>query len=117
MSYCGGDNCGGYINELMSFHPRVVNCIREYVDISDCIRHGMNPVYSDWSNTGYEDGTIGNPFNTVAEAVQVVIPDGTVYIRVGTYRESETISVNPSGLTINRPVTLRTTGGWVTIGG
>jgi hypothetical protein len=117
MSYCGRALCGGYANELMSFHPRTVNCIREYVDDSNCIRHGMNPVYSDWSNRGVEDGTIGNPFNTVAESVQVVIPDGTVYIRVGTYRETETISVNPSGLTINRPVTLRTMGGMVTIGG
>ena len=118
MSYCGGDNCGGYANELMSFHPRVVNCIREYVDSTDCIRHGMNPVYSDWSNTGFEpDGTVGNPFTTVAESVQVVIPDGTVHIRVGVYRETATISVNPHGLTINRPVTLRTTGGMVTIGG
>ena len=117
MSYCGGDNCGGYANEIMSFHPRVVRCIREYVDFSDCIRHGMNPVYADWSNTGDEDGSPANPFNTVAEAVQVVIPNGTVNIGVGVYRETETISVNPHGFTIDRPVTLRTTGGMVTIGG
>ena len=117
MSYCGGDNCGGYANELMSFHPRVVNCIREYVDISDCIRSGMHPVYSDWTNAGFEDGTIGNPFNTVAESVQVVIPNGTVYIDAGSYPETEAISANPQGATFNRPVTLRTTGGLVTIGG
>lgn len=117
MSYCGRAYCGSYANELMSFHPRVVNCIREYVDISDCIRHGMNPVYSNWTNIGFEDGTAGHPFNTVAEAVQVVIPDGTVYINPGSYPETETLTVNPQGLTINRPVTLRTTGGMVTIGG
>ncbi|MDH4239770.1 MAG: zinc-dependent metalloprotease [Phycisphaerae bacterium] len=108
MSYCGGDNCGGYANELMSFHPRVVNCIREYVDdITNCLRHGMNPVYADWTNTGFEDGTTGNPFNTVAEAVQVVIPDGTVYIASGSYHE---------GFIANRPVTLLATGGTVYIG-
>jgi hypothetical protein len=77
----------------------------------------MNPVYSDWTNIGFEDGTAGHPFNTVAEAVQVVIPDGTVYINPGSYPETETLTVNPQGLTLNRPVTLRTTGGMVTIGG
>jgi hypothetical protein len=117
MSYCGRALCGGYANELMSFHPRAVNCIREYVDSIDCIRHGKNPVYSDWTNTGIEDGTAGNPFNTVAEAVGVVIPNGTVYIGSGSYPETETLTVNPPGLIINRPVTLRTTGGMVTIGG
>lgn len=117
MSYCGRKLCGGYANELMSFHPRTVNCIREYVDISDCIRHGMNPVYSNWTNFGTEDGTLAHPFNTVSEALQLVIPDGTIHIRSGSYPETETISVNPSGLTINRPVTLRTMGGMVTIGG
>jgi hypothetical protein len=117
MSYCGRVLCGGYANELMSFHPRAVNCIREYVDSTDCIRHGMNPVYSDWTNTAFENGTMGNPFNTVAEAVQIVIPNGTVYIRSGSYPETETLTVSPPGLTINRPVTLRTTGGMVTIGG
>ncbi|MBW8039566.1 MAG: hypothetical protein FVQ85_06160 [Planctomycetes bacterium] len=116
MSYCGRDLCGGYANELMSFHPRTVNCIREYVDSSNCIRAGMNPVYSDWTNTGIEDGTAGNPFNTVTEAVEIVIPNGTVYIGSGSYPETETLTVNPSGLTINRPVTIRTTGGMVTIG-
>jgi hypothetical protein len=108
MSYCGGDNCGGYANELMSFHPRVVNCIREYVDdITGCLRHGMNPVYTDWTNIGFEDGTMGNPFNTVAEAVEVVIPDGMVYIKSGSYHE---------GFIANRPVTLLATGGTVYIG-
>ncbi|MHC4695063.1 MAG: M12 family metallo-peptidase, partial [Planctomycetota bacterium] len=117
MSYCGGDNCGGYSNELMSFHPRVVNCIRQYVESLACIRVGLNPVYSDWTNTGFENGTAAFPYNTVAESLQVVIPDGTIYIRSGSYPEMEIMIINPHGFTINRPVTLRTTGGMVTIGG
>ncbi|MHC4111852.1 MAG: M12 family metallo-peptidase [Planctomycetota bacterium] len=115
MSYCWG--CpGGLTNQLLYFHPRVINHIRMHVDMS-CLRYGINPVYVDWTNIGFEDGTMGHPFNTVAEAVHVVIPDGTVYINPGSYPETETLTVNPSGLIINRPVTLRTTGGMVTIGG
>ncbi len=116
MSYCGGDHCGGLVNFELRFHERVVAKIRQVVDIS-CLRYGINPVYVDWTNSGFEDGTIGHPFNTVAEAVHVVIPDGTVYIYTGSYPETDTLTLNPSGLIINRPVTLRTTGGMVTIGG
>jgi hypothetical protein len=115
MSYCWG--CpGGLDNQLLYFHSRVAQRIRQSVDAS-CLRYGLNPVYADWTNIGFEDGTMGHPFNTVTEAVQVVIPDGTVYIYPGSYPETETFTVNPAGLTINRPVTLRTTGGLVTIGG
>ncbi|NIP27850.1 MAG: hypothetical protein GWN67_27285 [Phycisphaerae bacterium] len=108
MSYCGRDLCGGYANELMSFHPRVAGCIRNYLAVFDCLRHGLNPVYTDWRNTGFENGTMAFPFNTPAKSVQIVIPDGTVYIYSGSYPES---------LIVNRPVTLIATGGMVTIGG
>ena len=107
MSYCGRPLCGGYANELMCFHPRVAACIRSYLAMSGCLRYGLNPVYVDWANTGVENGTIANPFNTVVEGVQVVIPDGAVYIRSGSY---------PEILNFNRPVTLLATGGPVTIG-
>jgi len=105
MSYCWG--CpGGLSNQLLYFHPRVALTIRQSVDAS-CLRYGLNPVYVDWSNTGTEDGTISNPFNTAEEGVQVAIPGATVYIASGSYPES---------FVVNRPMTLMTSGGIVTIG-
>ena len=117
MSYCGRPLCGDYANELMSFHPRVAACIRSYLDTYRCLRYGSSPVYTDWRNTGFENGTMEHPYNTVMEAVELVIPYGAVYIYTGSYPETETFTLNPHGLTINRPMTLRATGGMVTIGG
>jgi hypothetical protein len=114
MSYCGGANCGGYSNELMSFHPRVARCIREYVDLVGGLQAGLNPVYADWRNTGAEDGSISHPFNTIEEALSRVIPNGAVSIYAGTYPENQVQS--PQYLTISRPVLLIATGGTVTIG-
>ena len=114
MSYCGGANCGGYSNELMSFHPRVVRCIRDYVDLIGGLQTGLNPVYADWRNTGTEDGSISHPFNTIEEALSRVIPNGVVSIYAGTYPENQVQS--PQHLTISRPVILVASGGTVTIG-
>ncbi len=84
MSYCWG--CpGGLSNQLLNFHPRVVQVIRATMS---CLPYGLNPVYVDWKNTGTEDGTISHPFDTAVEGVQAVIPGGTVYIAPGTYPES-----------------------------
>ncbi len=46
-----------------------------------------NPVYANSAYNGFEDGTIGAPWNTVAEAYASVIPSGTVMIQPGIYRE------------------------------
>jgi len=106
MSYCGGDHCGGLSNLELRFHDRAALRIRQSVDAS-CLRHGINPVYVDWTNIGFEDGTIAHPYNTVHEGVQVAIPGGTVYIASGSYHE---------GFIANRPATLLATGGPVYIG-
>ena len=104
MSYCGG--CpGGLTNQLLYFHPRVIDYIR--AETMSCLRYGLNPVYVDWTNTGSEDGTVAHPFNTAEEGVQVAIPGATVYIAPGSYPES---------FVVNRPMTLMTSGGIVTIG-
>jgi hypothetical protein len=109
MSYCGG--CpGGLSNQLLSFHPRVVSRIRESVDTS-CLRYGLDPAYVDGSNTGFEDGSISNPFNTVEEGVQFVVPGGIVIITPGFYPEQFV-----DDRTIHRPMKLSTSGGTVTIG-
>jgi hypothetical protein len=106
MSYCGSIQCGGYANQLLSFHTRTAERIRDYVEPS-CLRYGLNPVYVDTANNGYEDGTISNPFNRVYEGVGHVIPGGTVYIAPGSY---------PEEFIADRPMTLQSTGGTVTIG-
>lgn len=100
MSYCWG--CpGGLTNQLLYFHPRVINHIRVHVNMS-CLRFGLNPVYVDWKNTGPEDGTISNPFDTAVEGAQAAIPGAIVYIAPGSYPES---------LIVNRPMTFISYGG------
>jgi hypothetical protein len=108
MSYCGSTFCGGYANQLLSFHTRTVERIRQFVDTeTSCLGYGLDPVYVDIANNGFEDGSAANPFNRVYEGVEAVIPGGAVYIAPGSY---------PEEFIANRPATLRTTGGAVTIG-
>jgi hypothetical protein len=64
-------------------------------------------VYVDHSATGYEDGTPEDPFGLVGAGVLRVSTGGTVRIAAGSYDET---------LTINRAMTLESTGGTVTIG-
>jgi hypothetical protein len=68
-----------------------------------------SPVYVDVANTGPENGTIADPWNSVREGCGAVIPGGEVYIRPGNY---------PEAVTLARPATLRRNGvtGVVTIG-
>ncbi|UCG34022.1 MAG: hypothetical protein JSU68_05165, partial [Phycisphaerales bacterium] len=65
-------------------------------------------VYVDYRNTGFEDGTEAYPYNTVAEAVDVVLDGGEIIIADGSY---------PENMTIAKPVTLRASGGHAIIGG
>ncbi len=106
MSYC--KSCpGGLANMDIRLHERVITRIRQSVDPS-CLRYGLNPVYVDGANSsGIENGTVLFPFNTVLEAVQIVIPGGMVYISTGSYPES---------IVVNRPAVLNARGGGVTIG-
>lgn len=66
----------------------------------------QDTVYVDWNNTGCEEGTPTNPFNTVTEGSNSVCPGGLVDIAAGLY---------PEEISINRAMTLRATGGSVTI--
>lgn len=64
-------------------------------------------VFVDKNNTGPADGTSEHPFNTVMEGVNALFWGGDVWIRPGTYAET---------MTINKAMTIRSTGGTVTIG-
>jgi hypothetical protein len=68
-----------------------------------------SPVYVDLGNTGYENGTQADPWNSVREGYGAVLPDGTVYIMPAVY---------PEALTLSKPATLQRDGtsGTVTIG-
>jgi hypothetical protein len=88
MSYCDGCSPDGLRNKEMRFHPRAIALIRLCMALAPCMDFGLDPVYVDISNTGHEDGSLAFPFNTIAEAVRVVIPGGTIKIRGGHYPEN-----------------------------
>ncbi len=64
-------------------------------------------IYVDANASGFEDGSITHPFNTITEGVNAVPNEGVIRILPGTY---------PETVTINRAMELRSTGGVVTIG-
>lgn len=68
-----------------------------------------SPAYVDLANSGYEDGTLVDPWNTVREGYGAALVGGTVYIKPATY---------PEPLTLSKPAKLRRhgTSGTVTIG-
>lgn len=48
-------------------------------------------IYVDVSNSGYEDGTKDNPYNTMNEGINAASDKYTVLVALGTYEESVTI--------------------------
>ncbi len=114
MSYC--HQCpGGNNNILWTFHPLNINRMLSTINAS-CLRFSQNPCYVDWRNTsGIEDGTATNPYNTVKEGVEGVLPDGTLSIANGLYPEVNWQNL-VTDITIWQPMTLTATGGTVTIG-
>jgi len=105
MSYC--HFCpGGFNNFLHEFHTKNIAGMRTVID-SSCLGIARAPVYVDWRNVGFEDGTAGNPYNTVVEGAESVLPGGTVRITGGNYAEQ---------ITIWQPMTLTAPSGSVTIG-
>lgn len=69
--------------------------------------YGFMNTYVDRSNTGTEDGTLADPFNTVQEGVAAVRDGGDVVITGGNYDEA---------VVITRKMELRGVSGVVTIG-
>ncbi len=66
-----------------------------------------NPVYVDFTHTGSEDGTFDNPYSKLADALNAVSGGETILIRAGTTNET---------LTINKNVTIQSSGGTANIG-
>jgi hypothetical protein len=93
MSYCGSCSPDGLDNIDLEFHSRVIDTMREHIDAQDtaCMREARDPVYVDRSNTGLEDGTAANPYNTVVEGAETVLPGGTVLITPGDYPETNVL--------------------------
>lgn len=69
--------------------------------------NSRDQVYVRQQGTGHETGTNVDPYNTVREGAAAVNNGGTVWIAAGTYDE---------GITIFRPMWLKSTDGTVTIG-
>ena len=113
MSYC--HHCpGGRNNILHQFHALNIARMRTEID-SSCLWLSRNPCYVDYRNSGTEDGTSANPYNTVKEGVEAVLPNGTVSIANGNYQEVDWLNL-VTKITIWQPMTLTATGGTVTIG-
>lgn len=67
----------------------------------------LSNMFVDSANTGYEDGSLLHPFNTVLEGVNAVGDFGHVWIQTGNY---------PGAITVSRPMTLHAINSIVVIG-
>ena len=65
-------------------------------------------VFVDWQNSGFQDGSAANPYQTLPPALAIAAPRDTIVIRTGTY--------NPPVGPIDKPLTLRAENGPVVIG-
>ncbi len=94
MSYCHDCSTNGAGNIDLVFHPHVKDIMHQLIDQQDtsCMREGRDPVYVDGANnTGVEDGTMFNPYNTVIEGTEAVLPHGTVLIAPGIYPQTDAL--------------------------
>lgn len=66
-----------------------------------------DPVYTNVAYSGFESGTVAQPFNTVLEAGLAVISGHDVFVEAGSYNEQ---------ITIDRPMTLNSRNGTAVIG-
>ena len=97
---CNGNNT--------SFGSRSIGSITGYRSAAACLRPSLpNVVYVSWSNTGEENGSVANPFNTVGEAAAAVAPMGwIVFLQPGSYPETVTVSKATTFLVPQGTVTL-----------
>jgi len=73
--------------------------------------HLSGAVYVDASWTGYEDGSVQFPFNTISEGVNAVPTNGELWIKAGTYT-----GTGNAPITINKTFEMKNYGGTVIIG-
>ncbi len=111
------DNDGdGYMAEIddcddtnPAINPGTIEVLYNGID-DDC--NELTPdtrgvVHVDFTYTGIENGTIDEPYNTLAEAINAVDEDGEIIINAGTTNETPIIS---------KPLTIKSAGGDVIIG-
>ncbi len=75
------------------------------------INYDLVTVHVDFTYIGTESGTQGQPYNTLAEAINAVAVGGEIIIKGGITSETFT-GINK----INKKVTIKSSGGTVTIG-
>jgi len=67
---------------------------------------GANTVYVDGSNTGFQNGTLEHPYDTIQKGVNAASVGEAVQVVSGTYYEN---------IVINKSMTLRGAGSYITI--
>ena len=104
---CGINNTGGEIIDAKNnwwgdnsgpFHPTLNptgkgDNVSDYVDFIPWIGYKI-PItfYVDDDNTGFEDGSLKHPFNTIQEAVDSAKEEYTIYVFKGEYYEEISIT-------------------------
>ena len=93
-------------NGISIYFPEVGNPWGDYSNLDigvdtqwdEFLDYHLKRVYVDKSNTGYEDGSIEHPYNTIQEGVDGAISGFTIYVSADTYT---------SGTTVHKPVILK----------
>ncbi len=108
--HCDGDpdcmlmcaNLGGCTGILNQFGSRSIGDIVDHRDSRDCLGgHNFSVYVDDSNNSGFEDGSLENPFNTLREGLWAVEPGGTIILFGGTYDWDRTARI------LNRDVAIR----------
>ncbi len=85
-SDCGIMN--SFVNGSLGFGQRSLTAMEIHRITRPCLSSCSGPVYVDAANTGFENGSEQNPWDTFDEGHDTVAPGGTVLIRDGTYVET-----------------------------
>lgn len=101
---------GGCAGSLTQFGAGETNQIVSYRDSVSCLGGFNNTVHVNVSNnSGSEDGSPAQPYNTLREGLWACNPGGTIMLYPGTYDFDRTATI------LNRPVTLTRTPGAGTV--
>ncbi len=88
-------DCGimtSFVNGSLDFGSRSLSTIEAHRASRTCLGPCFSPHFVDASATGFENGTILNPWDTWGEGYQFVTVGGIVFIRDGNYPEPGTYS-------------------------
>ncbi|UCE37509.1 MAG: right-handed parallel beta-helix repeat-containing protein [Thermoplasmata archaeon] len=94
--------------------------VSDYVEYDPWLGAPFNTLYVDDDATGFEDGSLAHPYNTITEAVNNAMPGYNVFIFDGTYYENVVINKiltfysNTAGIHLNGHLTI-VSGGSLTL--